>query len=84
MAQLVNLRESEQAIRRGNNFPVIVEDIRLFWKLRITTFLKDIPKEELSLTWMCLSGEIAFSYNIKISCQKTQVQAFFFVKPLNL
>ena len=83
MAQLVNRREREQVIRRGNNFPVIVEDIGLFWKLSITTLLKELPKEELSLTWMCMAGEIAFSHNIKIRCQKTQGQTFVFIKALN-
>lgn len=83
MAQLVNLGEREQVIRKSNNFPVILEDTGFFWKLRITAILKELPKKELSLTWMCLAGEIAFSHNIKIRCQKTQGQAFVFIKALN-
>lgn len=82
MAQLVNLRETEQAIRKGKNFPVIVEDVGLFCKLRITTLLKELPKGELSFTWMCLGGETAFSHNIKIPCRKTQGQAYVFIKAL--
>lgn len=49
-------------------YPVAVEDIGPLWKLRITALLKELPKEELSLTWMCLAREVAFSHNIKIAC----------------
>lgn len=47
-----NLGGREQVTKKGNNFPVLVEDVRLFWKLRIMTFLKELHKEELSLTLM--------------------------------
>lgn len=77
------LRGREQVIKKDNNFSVVVEDVELFWKLRITTLPKDPHKEELSLTLMCSAGELAFSHSIKIRCQKTQGQTFVFIKALN-
>lgn len=74
-----NLGGREQVIKKGNNFPLLVEDVGLFWKLRIMTFPKELHKEELSLTLMCLAGKLAFSHSIKIRCQKTQGQALVFI-----
>lgn len=69
--------------KKDNNFPVLEEDAGLFWKLRITTLPIQLHKEELSLTLMCSAGKLAFSHSIKIRCQKTQGQAFVFIKALN-
>lgn len=72
-------RGREQVIKKHNNFPVLVEDVGLFWKLRITTILKQHHTEELFLTLMCSAGQLAFSHSIKIRSQKNQGQAYVFI-----
>lgn len=65
-------------IKKDNNFPALVENVGLFWKLRITTLSNEPHKEELFLTLMCSAGQLAFSHSIKIRSQQTQGQAFVF------
>lgn len=76
---MVNLRESEHVIRKSNNFPVMVEDIGLFWKLRTTTVLKELPKAEISLTSVWL-GRLLLATTLELNVRKLKVKLLFLSK----
>lgn len=78
MAQMMSVKENNQ------------NGLQFLWKVlgssrssELQVFLKELSKQELSLTSMCLAGETAFSHDIKILCQKIQGQAFVFIRALN-
>lgn len=76
---MVNLRESEHAIRRSNNFPVIVECIRLFGELRTTTVLKKLPKAEISLTCAWLE-RLLLATTLELNVRKLKTKLLFLSK----
>lgn len=58
----------------------MVEDIGLFWKLRTTTVLKELPKAELSLTSVWLGRLLLATTSLELNVRKLKVKLLFLSK----